>query len=92
MKARKLAVIAEDIKATFPQYEIILRDTVFNTDRKIPGTRLRSIGKGRKGKILEVYDRSQPYPQRPIFSHNSGETYRTNSEVEEWLAQMKKEI
>ncbi len=91
MKARRLAVIAEDIRATFPQFLVFLRDTIFNTDRKIPGTRLRREGKGRKGKILEVFDYSKPPRERLIFSHNSGETYRTNSEVEGWLAQMKKE-
>lgn len=63
-----------------------------NTDRKIPGTRLRHPGKGRYGTRLKVW-RSQkhrrdgtPYgPNSALLDHNAAETYRYNGEVVRWL-------
>lgn len=48
-----------------------------NTDRKIPGTRLRRKGKGRRGNRLIVKDECG----RVVIDHNGTETYRTNDEA-----------
>jgi hypothetical protein len=66
-------------------WRCVLEEGWCNTDRQIPGTRLRHPGKGRHGTRLLVY--------RPdgslALDHNSAETYRSNDEVEEWLASKK---
>jgi hypothetical protein len=49
-----------------------------NTDRKIPGTRLRHPGKGRNGNRLIVKDRKTG---KIVLDHNGAETYRTNDEA-----------
>lgn len=93
-KARQLRTIAKWINARIPILNLraTARSVVVSTDRKIPGTRLRSPGKGRKGVELTVYpvtggERDAIGMVRPIFRHNSAETYRTNTEAEEWLAE-----
>lgn len=55
-----------------------------NTDRPKPsGLRYRThVGKGRNGIRLRVW-----FNGTLVLDHNSGETYRTNGEVEEWLAE-----
>lgn len=60
-----------------------------NTDRKVG--RLRSPGKGRTGNRLLVYplhkgERDGLGRFRPVLDHNAAETYRSNDEVERWLA------
>ena len=56
-----------------------------NTDRKVG--RLRAPGKGRHGNRLLVRDAKG----REIFSHDSSQTYRHNSEVLEWLQRLLRE-
>ncbi len=56
-----------------------------NTDRKIG--RLRSPGKGRKGHKLYVYAPGAGMAVFPVFTHESGETYRRNSEVVAWITE-----
>lgn len=56
-----------------------------NTDRKIPGTRLRHPGKGRTGNRLIVLDRRL----NVVLDHNAAETYRHNGEVVEWMRKNK---
>ena len=56
-----------------------------NTDRKIPGTRLRSPGKGRVGLSLEIWPvgaETWRVEQR-LYRHESSETYRRHSEARE---------
>lgn len=90
MKARRLKTIAAWINENRPELRATIEPWTESTDRKIPGTRLRHQGKGRKGYRLHVFLNAPPRegvkPLRPIFSHNSAETYRTNDEVERWLA------
>jgi len=54
------------------------------TDRKIG--RLRWPGKGRYGNRLIVRDEAT---QLVLLDHNAAETYRSNDEVESWLASWK---
>jgi hypothetical protein len=51
-----------------------------STDRQIPGTRLRHVGKGRSGNRLIVRDLGAE-----VLRHDSSGTYRQNSEVVWWL-------
>lgn len=53
-----------------------------NTDRKIPGTRLRHPGKGREGNRLIVTDKLL---NTKVLDHNAADTYRYNGEVVEWM-------
>ena len=80
-KARTLKKIAEWVNSN-PSLGLAAntRSVVYSTDRK--AGRLRIPGKGRKGVLLTLTDESG----KILFSHNSGETYRCNFEVERWLA------
>lgn len=51
-----------------------------NTDRDIPGTRLRHPGKGRDGWKLRVYRRAITATML-CFEHDSSGTYRRNDEA-----------
>jgi hypothetical protein len=55
-----------------------------NTDRKIPGTRLRHPGKGRRGNKLVVRNRKGEI----VLTHDSAETYRTNAEALEKVTEL----
>ncbi|MFA5132487.1 MAG: hypothetical protein WC444_04185 [Candidatus Paceibacterota bacterium] len=63
-------------------YRTEFRRWTYNTDRPLRGTRLRHIGKGRKGYRLVVRD---PVTNEVLLDHTSSETYRSNSEVIEWI-------
>lgn len=78
--ARRLATIARFINAHLPGYAARIEKGYCSTDRKIPGTRLRHPGKGRWGNELFVEKDGVE-----VLRHNAAETYRTNSEVEDWL-------
>ena len=72
-----------------------LRTSWSSTDRPVPGTRLRHPGRGRTGRKLEVFnDAAMPFPLpwggtakkgEVVFSHDSSETYRHNTEVCQWI-------
>lgn len=81
-KARRLKAIAKWINDNMAHLGYVAKITegYCNTDRKIPGTRLRRAGKGRRGNKLVVYKNGVE-----IKTHNSAETYRSNDEVEAWL-------
>lgn len=52
-----------------------------NTDTNIAGTRLRRLGRGRRGNKIEVFGDNGEV----IFRHDSSETYRNNCEVARWV-------
>lgn len=79
-RAPRLKKLAEMIEAS-GKFKTRLAQGFCNTDRKIPGTRLRHPGKGRYGTELFVYD----LKGNQVFRHNSAETYRTNGEVVRWM-------
>lgn len=94
--ARKLPKIAAWINEHLPELEARTESVTECTDTEIAGTRLRRPGKGRKGTRLGVYKRMEiGGPVRAtghvsrhspwLLYHSSGETYRRNYEVEEWL-------
>ena len=56
--ARRLKTIARWINENLPGLTAVLGPGYCNTDRKIKGTRLRVVGKGRKGNQLEVHDQA----------------------------------
>jgi hypothetical protein len=83
--SRRLKTIARDIINSLPVgWRTVLEEGYCNTDRiiKTGGRNLRHPGKGRHGTRLLVY--------RPdgslALDHNAAETYRSNDEVEVWLA------
>lgn len=76
--ARRLTQIAKWINEHIPDYSAEIIDGYCNTDRK--SGRLRSPGKGRYGNRIIVRKDGVV-----VFDHNSAETYRRNSEVEQWL-------
>lgn len=80
MKARRLKAIAKCINDNLAGYDARIENGFCSTDSKISGTRLRRPGKGRQGNRIIVTKGSEV-----VLDHNSAETYRTNSEVEEWL-------
>ena len=79
--ARRLKTIAKWINENVPELNATVQPSTYSTDRKIG--RLRWPGKGRKGNRLIV---TRKRGDVVIIDHNSAETYRTNAEVEEWLA------
>ncbi len=85
MKARRLKTIARWINESLPGYRAEIREGYRNTDRKIPGTRLRHEGRGRWGNVITVFKRNEHDGWSRVFEHNSAETYRSNQEVEDWL-------
>ena len=80
--AKKLKTLANIINHYTDKYRAYIEEGYFNTDRKIPGTRLRSPGKGRYGNKLVVFDTKTG---NVVFTHNAAETYRMNYEVEDWI-------
>lgn len=87
MVRRRLKTIAKDINENYPGLAAKIVRGYCDTDRKIPGTRLRWPGKGRAGNRLVVTDESG----NVVLDHNAAETYRCNEEVEQWLRQWRRE-
>lgn len=87
MKTRKLKTIAEYINNNMNMkgYSAFLEKSYTNTDRK--AGRLRIPGKGRSGYKLTV-----GFYGKIIFTHDSSQTYRSNKEVENWLAAEEQKI
>lgn len=85
--ARKLPTIAKWINENRPELYANCVAWTSNTDRKPAGLRyITHKGKGRKGYRLKVFRRDDSGRLTEIFEHISSETYRTNQEVEDWLA------
>jgi len=80
--ARRLKSIARWINQFLDGYTARIITGYCNTDRKIPGTRLRVEGKGRYGNRLIV---TKDSTGETVLDHNAAETYRCNEEVESWL-------
>lgn len=78
----RLKTLAQQIEKEFPDLTATLEQGYCNTDRHIPGTRLRHIGKGRYGNKLVVRRRDTG---EPVYTHNAAETYRNNGEVVWWI-------
>lgn len=78
-RARRLKAIAAWINANMPGYAASVERGYCNTDRKVG--RFRRPGKGRYGSKIVVRRGGEV-----VLKHNSAETYRSNSEVEAWLA------
>lgn len=79
--APKLKTLAEKINAD-SRFIATIQRGYCNTDRKIPGTRLRHPGKGREGNRLIV-----KMGGVVVLDHNAAETYRYNGEVVSWMRQ-----
>jgi hypothetical protein len=85
-KARRLKAIAAYINATYrTKLRAAVERTTVSTDRKIG--RLCWPGKGRTGNRLIV---KHVRTGKVLFDHNAAETYRSNDEVERWLADWEK--
>jgi hypothetical protein len=82
---KRIAFLADYINRNLPYTAEVVRGYC-NTDRHISGTRLRSPGKGRWGNRLIVRD----WGGCVVFDHNSAETYRTNSEIVDWIKKQEK--
>lgn len=71
---------------TDPKMSRLLRAETFsswsNTDRKIPGTRLISKGRGRRGTLLRIYT---VVGHNEVFCHDTSETYRRHEEARTWV-------
>jgi len=83
----RLSVLARFIEETWPDLRVTLRPWTTNTDAKIG--RLRWPGKERKGKLLEVRDpqlgRDGLCDRGLILRHESGDAYRHNGDVCQWI-------
>ena len=80
--ARKLKTIARMINNEWDGYRATCESSYTNTDRTPAGyVYITSPGKGREGYEIKVYR-----GDLRIFSHDSSGTYRTNREVEDWVA------
>ena len=77
--ARQLATIAKWINENVSTLHARIEPGYCNTDRKMG--RVRWPGKGRTGNRLIV-----TRYRTVVLDHNAAETYRTNAEVERWLA------
>ena len=99
MKAPRLKALARQIEEEFPDLRAVAEPGggYCNTDRNIPGTRLRHPGKGRRGTLLTVWSRDVwPHDTVPMtrdriyYQHNAAETYRNNEDVIDWIAAEKR--
>lgn len=93
-RAPRLHQLAEMINRDFPELEAVIERGYCNTDRKPRGCRyITRKGKGRTGNELIVYSRRETNPsgigRLQIFRHNAAETYRRNSEVVDWIENLK---
>ena len=88
LKGKRIKTLAAFInKNQSLAYSAEVVDGYCNTDRHIPGTRLRHPGKGRYGNKLIVRDRTGCI----VFEHNTADTYRYNQEVVDWIERKLKE-
>jgi hypothetical protein len=83
-RAPRLAQIATLVNEHFPKgYTAEVISSWSSTDRKIPGTRQRHPGKGRRGNRLFVRLNGAL-----LVDHDSSETYRENGEALEKVARL----
>ncbi len=87
LRGKRLKTLAAFINKNLP-YSATIVEGYCNTDRHIPGTRLRSPGKGRYGNKLVIRNRTGCI----VFEHNAAGTYRYNLEVVEWIEKKIKEV
>lgn len=78
-KRQTIKSLAKEIRERFPKLHVHIRSWKSDTDRKIG--RLRWPGKGRTGDRITVTDANGEV----LLDHKNSETYRTTSEVREWL-------
>jgi hypothetical protein len=83
---RRLQTIANEVNgdsAVFRGLTARMERGYYNTDRKIPGTRLRRPGRDRHGNriVIHVTD----HPTWVLLDHNAAAPYRYNNEVEQLL-------
>jgi len=80
--ARRLKTIAKYINENLPGLTATVNSSWSSTDQKAAGYRyITNPGKGRSGNRLKVFSQGTL-----VFDHDSSKTYRTNDEVEQWLA------
>jgi hypothetical protein len=85
-RAPRLSQIAALVNEHFPKgYSATVTNSWSSTDRKIPGTRLRHPGKGRRGNRLLVRRGTET-----VVDHDASETYRENGEALEKVARLVK--
>jgi hypothetical protein len=82
--ARRLRTIARHVNESVKGLTARVEPSYSSTDRQLTGTRLRSPGKGRSGNKLTIHVTG--HPEWVVLAHDSSETYRSNDEVELWLA------
>lgn len=85
--SRRLTTIAAEIN-TLPGFTASVEKVRVDTDRLVQngGRHLRVPGKGKMGnQITVVHDRTG----RKLLIHNSAAAYRSNDEVEHWLAALR---
>lgn len=67
-----------------------------STDSRVAGTRLRRVGRGRRGLLLEIWLVDKRFLGEPkrlahrearLYQHASSETYRRHSEARAWVEQ-----
>ena len=80
----RLKTLAKQIESLGLGLKCEIRPVTVSTDRHIAGTRLRRVGNGRTGNRLTVRDTQG----RIILQHDSAETYRRNSDVEDWIRKL----
>lgn len=84
--ARRIKTLAHIIQAM--GYTVVLEKSYCNTDRKPRGYRyITHVGKGKHGTRLIVRDSMGEI----VLVHDTAQTYRCNKEVEDWIADRKKE-
>lgn len=81
--ARRLKTIARWINENLADkgYSATVREGYYSTDRKYG--RLRWPGRGRTGNCLTVWRGSEV-----VHTHNAADPYRTNEDMERWLAKL----
>jgi hypothetical protein len=87
--SRRLATIAKWINDNRPELRAVIERDHVSTDFKPKGLRyITRVGKGRSGNRIKVFVKEgggTGWP-KPIYDHSAADTYRSNDEVERWLA------
>ena len=79
IRAPRAQQIADLLKSA--GFEVSVHPWTTSTDSKIPSTRLRRVGLGRKGKLIEVYPHGAGGERESrVLRWETSELYRTNRE------------